>query len=93
MKKDSYEHCCAQCTTPIRDYHYYDEPTDEKISLSQFAYGKIIDQKYKKRFIEAKNPWYFSDTSKIEKEAANYLFEQKLKSSFIIRLINYLHLN
>lgn len=84
---------CCQYTEPDRDIHYYGEPTDEKISLSQYAYGKLIDQKYKKRFIDAKNQRSHESSLAIQKEAANYLFEQKMKSSFLLRFINFFHLN
>ena len=90
--KNNYDSGNACIDAPMKFHSSY-EPQDEQISLSQYAYGKMIDKKFKKRFIDAEN--YISNESiyDLKREVVNYVYKQKLNSSVFLRIIVFLHFN
>lgn len=86
----NYDTSNACIDAPWKCHSIY-EPQDEQISLSQYAYGKMIDKKFKKRFINAEN--YTSNESiyDLKREVVNYVYKQKLSSSLFLRIIVFLH--
>ncbi len=80
----------ACMAAPLRDDSLY-TPMNELISLSQFAYGRMIDQKFKKRFIDIRNYRSKESILSLKKEAVNYIYKQKLESSLKLRIAVFLH--
>ncbi len=90
-KPETYKETVCACVDAPWKSHFLYEPKDEQISLSQYAYGKMIDQKFKKRFINAEN--YRSNESiyDLKKEVVTYIYKQKLNSSVLLRIAVFLH--
>lgn len=90
-KPKDYTESTYACRDAPMKFHSLYEPKDEQISLSQYAYGKMIDQKFKKRFINAEN--YSSNESiySLKKEVVDFIYKQKLNSSLFLRIVVFLH--
>jgi len=79
------------CREAPRNFHSLYEPMDEQISLSQFAYGKMIDQKFKRRFIDSENHRSNESIYSLKQEAVKYVYKQKLDASVLLRIAVFLH--
>lgn len=79
------------CISAPRKSYFHDEPMDEKISLSQYAYGKMLDNKFKKRFIDSANYRSRESIYQLKAEAVKYIYKQKLDESVLLRIAVFLH--
>ena len=82
---------CASMDAPMRFYSEY-EPKDEKISLRSYAYGKMIDDKYKRRFLASESGRSNESIYELRNEVAKNIYKQKVNSSLLLRIAVFLHL-
>ena len=81
----------ASVAAPMRFHSEY-EPKDEKISLRSYAYGKMIDDKYKRRFIASGSGKSNESMYALGEEVAYNIYKQKVNSSLFLRIAVFLHL-